>query len=115
MRTPYSGRPQALKRCLANLIDNAVKYGHAAHVIVEDRSERLVIRVTDRGPGIPVTALERVFEPFYRVEESRNRDTGGTGLGLSIARNIAEAHGGTLTLSNRPEGGLEAVLELPRL
>jgi signal transduction histidine kinase len=113
-RAPYPGRPQALKRCLANLIDNAVKYGHAARIAVDDTEERLVIRVTDRGPGIPVAALERVFEPFYRVEESRSRDTGGTGLGLSIARNIAEAHGGTLTLANRPEGGLEAVVTLPR-
>ena len=68
----------------------------------------------DEGPGIPATELERVFEPFYRLEASRSRATGGSGLGLTIARNIARAHGGELTLRNRPEGGLEAVLTLPR-
>jgi len=113
-RAPYAGRPQALKRCLANLLDNAVKYGGAAHLTVEDGEERLQVRVSDRGPGIPAAALERVFAPFYRLEESRSRDTGGTGLGLSIARSIAESHGGTLILSNRAGGGLEALLDLPR-
>jgi signal transduction histidine kinase len=113
-RAPYPGKPQALKRCLGNLLDNAVKYGDSAHVVIDDGEERVAIRVSDRGPGIPAAALERVFEPFYRLEESRNRDTGGTGLGLSIARNIAEAHGGTLTLENRPGGGLEAILKLPK-
>ena len=68
----------------------------------------------DEGPGIPPEELERVFEPFYRVESSRNRDSGGTGLGLTIARDIAQAHGGSLTLHNLPAGGLEAVLALPR-
>jgi len=111
---PFPGRPQALKRCLANLLDNAVKYGHTARIAIDDDNARLQVRVSDRGPGIPAAALERVFEPFYRLEESRNRDTGGTGLGLSIARNIAEAHGGTLILGNRAEGGLEAVIDLPR-
>jgi signal transduction histidine kinase len=113
-RAPYPGRPQALKRCLANLLDNAVKYGHSARVAIDDDDECLRIRISDRGPGIPPDALERVFEPFYRLEESRNRDTGGTGLGLSIARSIAQAHGGTLILRNRTQGGLEAVLNLPR-
>jgi signal transduction histidine kinase len=74
----------------------------------------VAIRVRDRGPGIPAEELERVFEPFYRVESSRNRDSGGTGLGLSIARDIAQAHGGSLTLRNLPDGGLEATLMLPR-
>ncbi len=68
----------------------------------------------DRGPGIPQDQLERVFEPFYRLETSRNAGTGGTGLGLSIARNIAQSMGGELTLRNRPGGGLEAALVLPR-
>jgi signal transduction histidine kinase len=72
------------------------------------------LTIQDHGPGIPNAELERVFEPFYRLEGSRSRDTGGTGLGLSIARNIARAHGGELTLRNHPGGGLEAVLELPR-
>jgi signal transduction histidine kinase len=111
---PYVGRPQALKRCLRNLVDNAVQYGKSAMLLVEDGPDRLVVRIRDRGPGIPERELERVFEPFYRIEGSRGRDTGGTGLGLSIARNIAQLHGGTLILRNIDEGGLEAVLTLPR-
>jgi len=73
-----------------------------------------VIRVRDQGPGIPQEELERVFEPFYRLESSRNRDSGGTGLGLTIARDIAQAHGGSLRLANPAGGGLEAILRLPR-
>jgi signal transduction histidine kinase len=111
---PYIGRPQALKRCLSNLLDNAVKYGQSATMRVEDSEDRLVIRIRDDGPGIPEQELERVFEPFYRLEASRSRDTGGTGLGLSIARNIAQLHGGALSLRNLSQGGLEAVLSLPR-
>jgi signal transduction histidine kinase len=110
---PFTGKAQALKRCLTNLVSNAVKFGGRATLVIEDGGE-LVIRVRDEGPGIPPAELERVFEPFYRLESSRNRDSGGTGLGLAIARDIAQAHGGTLTLHNRPEGGLEAVLVLPR-
>jgi signal transduction histidine kinase len=112
--TPYPGGPQALKRCLGNLIENAVKYGQSARVLVDDNDARLEVRIQDQGPGLPPAELERVFEPFYRVESSRSRETGGTGLGLTIARGIAEAHGGSLDLRNRPEGGLEAVLALPR-
>jgi signal transduction histidine kinase len=108
------GKPQALKRCLTNLIANAVKFGSRADIVVEDSSAELVIRVCDPGPGIPPAELERVFEPFYRLESSRNRDSGGTGLGLSIARDIAQGHGGALTLANLPAGGLEATLRLPR-
>lgn len=111
---PYAGRPQALKRCLGNLIDNAVKYGKSARVVVDDNAARLRISIRDEGPGIPEAELERVFEPFHRLESSRSRDSGGTGLGLSIARNIAELHGGTLVLKNIPAGGLEAILTLPR-
>jgi signal transduction histidine kinase len=111
---PFVGRPQALKRCLGNLIDNALKYGKSATIVVEDAPARLVIRVRDQGPGIPEAELERVFEPFYRIEGSRSRDTGGTGLGLSIARNVAQLHGGTLIVRNVKNGGLEAVLTLPR-
>ena len=94
-------------------MSNAVKFGGGAQLCVEDGGE-LAIRVRDEGPGIPPAELERVFEPFYRLESSRNRDSGGTGLGLGIARDIAQAHGGTLTLGNRPGGGLEALLVLPR-
>lgn len=113
-KTPYSGTPQALKRCLGNLLDNAIKYGQHAQVAIDDNDERLEIRVLDAGPGIPDAVLERVFDPFYRVEGSRNRETGGTGLGLTIARSIAESLGGRLSLRNRAEGGLEANLSLPR-
>ena len=110
---PLVGKPQALKRCLTNLIANAVKFGTSAEIQIEDGAE-LVIRVRDRGPGIPEEELERVFEPFYRLESSRNRDSGGTGLGLAIARDIAQAHGGSLRLANPAGGGLEATLRLPR-
>jgi len=113
-KAPYPGRPQALKRCLANLLENAVKYGKSARVVVDDNDARLEIRVQDEGTGLPQAELEKVFEPFYRVEGSRSRETGGTGLGLTIARSVAEAHGGALSLHNRPEGGLEAQLTLPR-
>jgi len=110
---PFVGKPQALKRCLTNLIANAVKFGTRADIQIEDGAD-LLIRVRDRGPGIPEEELERVFEPFHRLESSRNRDSGGTGLGLSIARDIAQAHGGSLLLANLPGGGLEATLRLPR-
>jgi len=110
----YAAQPTALRRCLENLLDNAIKYGKEANVVVEDSNQQLEIRVSDRGPGIPDEKLNEVFEPFHRLEESRNRATGGTGLGLSIARTIARAHGGELTLRNLPDGGLEAILVLPR-
>lgn len=111
---PYTGQPGALKRCLRNLLENAVKYGQSAAVEVRDGDSQLEILVRDQGPGIPEAELEKVFEPFYRLEASRSRDTGGTGLGLTIAKSIAEIHGGSLALRNRPEGGLEARLVLPR-
>jgi signal transduction histidine kinase len=110
---PLPGKPQALKRCLTNLVANAVNFGTRARIIVRDGAQ-LEIGVCDEGPGIPPEELEKVFEPFYRLESSRNRDTGGTGLGLSIARDVAQAHGGRLVLLNRPEGGIEARLTLPR-
>lgn len=111
---PYPGRPLALKRGITNLIENACKYGKRAHVSIHDSLERLEIVVADEGPGIPDAERTKVFEPFYRMESSRNRDTGGTGLGLSLARNIARAHGGDLVVRNRDGGGLEAWLTLPR-
>ena len=111
---PYTGRPLALRRCLTNLVDNAIRYGGGATIKVEDAAEGLTIRVLDDGPGIPEQELEQAFEPFFRGDASRSRETGGTGLGLGIARNIARAHGGDLTLRNRPEGGLEATLTLAR-
>lgn len=105
-------QPNALRRCLDNLVGNAVKYGGSAEVSASSAGTHAVIRVRDRGPGIPETELETVFDPFYRRETSRSRETGGTGLGLTIARNIAAKHSSTLKLRNHPEGGLEAVLEL---
>ena len=107
-------RPDSLKRCLTNLLSNAVKYGASAAVIVEEDAADVIVRVQDEGPGIPEAMLERVFEPFFRLEGSRNVDTGGTGLGLSIARDIAQAHGGSLVLRNRTPRGLEAILRLPK-
>lgn len=106
-------QPGALRRCLTNLIDNACKYGQQARVSVALEQQRVAIRVCDRGPGIPEAELEAVFEPFYRLETSRSRDTGGTGLGLTIALNIAENHHGHLRLRNLAGGGLEVLLELP--
>ena len=111
---PYRADPQALRRCLENLIENAVRYGGGAEIELRDTPERLRIAVADRGPGIPEAELERVFEPFYRLDASRNMDSGGTGLGLSIARNIARWHGGDVTLRNGNGGGLIAELSLPR-
>ena len=107
----------SLRRCLVNLIDNAVKYGGQARVSLEqDReTESIRVRIRDAGPGIPAGQLEAVFEPFARLENSRSRDTGGTGLGLTISREIARRHGGSLSLVNLPGGGLEARLELPAM
>ena len=111
---PIGVRRDSLKRCLTNLIGNAVKYGTRADVVVEDDAGSVVVRIRDEGPGIPEEMLERVFEPFFRLESSRNADTGGTGLGLSIARDVAQAHGGSLVLRNRSPRGIETVLTLPR-
>ena len=107
------GAPQLLKRCLSNLVDNAVLYGKRADIAVDEGADVLTIRVLDHGPGIPESEIDKVFEPFHRVESSRSRDTGGTGLGLSIARNIAQAHGGDVRLRNSEGGGLDAILTLP--
>ncbi|MGG7675069.1 ATP-binding protein [Pseudomonas sp. WC2] len=106
-------RPQALRRVLVNLTDNALKFAGAAHLEVEAHDASLSVKVMDRGPGIAEEELARVIEPFYRVENSRNRSTGGTGLGLAIAQQLALALGGSLTLSNREGGGLCAELKLP--
>ncbi|MDL2337128.1 MAG: ATP-binding protein [Pseudomonadota bacterium] len=118
--SPFVGVPSLLRRALGNLVDNAVLYGGHATVLVEDSPDRLLLHVLDTGPGIPETELERVFEPFHRLEASRNRATGGTGLGLGIARSIARLHGGDVVLHNRSSvggggpSGLDAVLDLPR-
>ena len=111
---PYDGKPLALKRCIVNLVENAVRYGGWAEIRVKDTKKEIVISICDKGPGIPEDALQKVFDPFFRLETSRAQNTGGTGLGLGIARNIARAHGGDLSLHNRSEGGLCAKLTLPR-
>ncbi|MDP2751455.1 MAG: ATP-binding protein [Rhodocyclaceae bacterium] len=112
--TPYRGRLTALKRAIANLVDNAIKYGHAARLTLEEDATTLRIVIEDSGPGIPEADLLRVAEPYVRLESSRSRETGGVGLGLTIARDAARLHGGELRLNNRPEGGLAAMLVLPR-
>lgn len=110
---PYLCRPQSMKRCLSNLIENAIKYGYSARVSLTQLPSTLHIVVSDEGPGVPSEELERLFDPFYRLDASRNRDHGGTGLGLTIARGIAEQHGGTLVLKNAVSKGLECHLDLP--
>lgn len=113
VETALVTRPQALKRIVGNLVDNALKYGGAAEINARaDPGGQVTISVLDRGPGIPPESLEAVFEPFYRLETSRNRHTGGTGLGLAIARQLALATNAALSLHNRPGGGLEARLTL---
>lgn len=107
-------QPGALRRALSNLIDNAIKYGGAARVTITIVDTAVRIDIDDDGPGIPAEELQRVFEPFHRLEPSRNRETGGTGLGLSIALSIVQAHGGEIALANRPGGGLRASVSLPR-
>lgn len=108
-------RPHALRRVLVNLIDNALKFAGTAELWVETQADgSLSVKVMDRGPGIAEEQLAQVMEPFYRVENSRNRSTGGTGLGLAIAQQLAIAIGGSLKLSNREGGGLCAELRLPK-
>jgi signal transduction histidine kinase len=105
--------PASLKRALTNLIDNAVKYGGSATVAIAPTAQGIEITIDDTGPGIPEAELTHVFEPLYRLESSRSRETGGMGLGLAIALSIIRAHGGQLSLSNRPQGGLRALVALP--
>ena len=103
-----------LERLFANLVDNAAKYGREARVVVRAEGGEGVVEIADRGPGLPTAELERVFQPFYRVEPSRNRNTGGIGLGLAVARSIARAHGGDISLA-QGEPGLVAQVRLPRV
>jgi signal transduction histidine kinase len=107
-------RPHALRRILTNLTDNALKFGGSAELTVQNTGSGIQLQVLDHGPGIPEAELEHVLQPFYRVESSRNRETGGTGLGLAIAQQLSQALGGKLTLNNRIEGGLCVTVELPR-
>lgn len=109
-----AARPQALRRVMTNLLDNALKFGGSAEITLNHpNSQSVTISVADDGPGIPEDELEAVLQPFYRVESSRNRSTGGTGLGLAIAAQLVGQSGGKLTLSNREGGGLQVNVTLP--
>jgi signal transduction histidine kinase len=112
-RLAWRCRPLSLKRAVANLVNNAVRYAGGARVTLSDGGAGPVVTVDDDGPGIPEQSIPDVFEPFVRLESSRSRETGGAGLGLAIARSIVRAHGGELTLANRLEGGLRATVALP--
>jgi signal transduction histidine kinase len=103
----------ALRRAISNLVENAVKYGHGAEVTLAAATARIVVAVEDRGPGIPHGEREKVLEPFYRIEGSRNPGAGGVGLGLAVARSIVREHGGDIVLAACKGGGLSARLELP--
>ncbi|RDL44828.1 two-component sensor histidine kinase [Marinomonas piezotolerans] len=112
---PFIGKPLAIRRCLGNLVDNALFYGHRANIWIEDSENELSIRICDDGPGIPDTKINEMFQPYTRLANTNSgRSSSNMGLGLSIARNIARAHGGEVTLRNRSQGGLEARLWLPR-
>jgi signal transduction histidine kinase len=106
----YPGKPLALRRCIGNLIDNALKYGERAHLRMLDGEDSFVLHVDDEGPGVPAQRLEQVFEPHFRLAGTQQ----GYGLGLGIARNIAHSHGGEVSLRNLREGGLRVTLSLPR-
>ncbi|WP_177431504.1 ATP-binding protein [Pseudomonas huaxiensis] len=110
VEAPYPGKPLALRRCIGNLIDNALKYGERAHLRIIDSAHSFVLQVDDEGPGVPAQQLEQVFEPHFRLAGQQQ----GYGLGLGIARNIAHSHGGEVSLRNLREGGLRVTLSLPR-
>lgn len=113
-RITYACRPQGMKRALRNLLENAIRYGETATVALDDLGDKLVITIDDQGPGIPRGDVERMFQPFVRLDESRSDETGGIGLGLAIARSIIRGHGGDIELSNREEGGLRARINIPK-
>ncbi|MGX1176178.1 sensor histidine kinase [Pseudomonas sp. R151218B TE3479] len=112
---PLQVQPMALRSCLNNLIDNALRYAGHALIALQDQQHQVLIRVIDQGPGIAADKREAVFEPFFRLESSRNRNSGGVGLGMTIAREATERLGGQLSLEETPGGGLTAVISLPRL
>lgn len=111
---PYLCRSANIRRAIRNLIENAVRYGKTAKVSLETTAQEYKVIIRDEGPGIPENRMKDVFEAFVRLEESRSMSTGGSGLGLTLARSTAREHGGDVELRNRPEGGLEAILSLPR-
>lgn len=107
------GREQALKRALTNIISNAFRYGKTIAVKLESNNNKLEVTIDDDGPGIPVDKREEVFKAFYRLEESRNKETGGVGLGLSIAKDVITSHGGRIELLDSPMGGLRVLVSIP--
>jgi protein-histidine pros-kinase len=109
---PLQAQASALRRCIGNVLDNAVRYGGGARVSIGETMDTVCIHIDDHGPGIPEAELRKVLQPFYRLEGSRNRNSGGVGLGLAVASDIARQHGGWLDLSNRLEGGLRVSLVL---
>ena len=106
-------RASAFKRCLTNLVDNAGRYAEHTEIRLTKSGDIVEIIVDDDGPGIPEEEREEVFQPFVRLDRSRNFDTGGTGLGLSIARDVVRSHGGEIELSTSPMGGLRVMIQLP--
>ena len=112
---PVTCRPNEIRRAVRNLVENAVAYGARAEVQISERADGYDVVVEDEGPGIPDSDRQRVFEPFVRLESSRNAATGGTGLGLTLVKTIVEGHGGAITLENRESGGLRARMHLPRM
>ena len=112
-RIIIEGDPVGLRRLISNLVENALKYGQRARGRIYQEDGQAVIEIDDDGPGVPLTELDRVFDPFYRREPSRNRETGGIGLGLAVVRSVARSHGGDVVLINRPGGGLTARAVLP--
>jgi signal transduction histidine kinase len=111
---PIRLQPLAIRRCLNNLLENALRYGERADIAISETDGEVVIAIQDAGPGIPEEQLEAVFAPFYRLETSRSKHSGGVGLGLSIARDMAKKQNGNITLGNAPKGGLIATLHLPK-
>ncbi|MTI10985.1 ATP-binding protein [Curvivirga aplysinae] len=107
-------RPTSLKRALRNLVDNALKYGEAANITLETSKSETFIKISDQGPGIPENLLEQIFEPFVRLDEARNTESGSVGLGLAIARSIVNAHGGKILAENIDPNGLRITIRLPR-
>lgn len=112
-RCPLQAKALALKRAFTNIVQNALKYAGAAEVFLEIKNNQYIIRIEDQGPGIPADQLEKVFEPFQRLETSRSRETGGVGLGLAVAQTIIQAHNGTIKLKSPDKKGLQVIITLP--
>ena len=108
-----SVRPNALRRCIVNLVENAVRHGTHVRISTVEEAHAVTIVVDDDGPGIPAERREEAFRPFHRLDSGRSLATGGAGLGLAIARDIARGHGGEISLESSPMGGLRALVRLP--